>query len=196
MTQNLALALSTGVSSTGSYTNGTTFTWAPTSCGTDGACAMNGNTNSSSGYFYYSWYAATAETDMSSVAEDDATGSICPRGFRLPANYAISPGKSFGSLTDAYGMTTSGQGNALDKVSQLESFPLNFNRAGRYWNGSAGNYVGNYGRYWSSTTALTGSNEMSYYFVYTPSSTQGGPYTSPQDRQDKAMGVTVRCVAI
>ena len=200
MTSNLALALSTGVPSIGSYDDGTTFEWVPTNCGTNGECAMNNNTNSSSGYFYYSWYAATAESNMAATSEEDARGSICPKGFRLPKNYSVSQSSSFGSLTDAYDITISGQNNTLNKISQIEAFPINFNRAGRWYDGSSGSYIGTYGRYWSSTThpPRTGEKDgiRSYYLTYAPSSTSGGPYVEPQGEQEKIMGVTVRCVAL
>ena len=55
MTTNLNLSLSTNTPIIGSKNDGSAFTYTPTSCGgTNGSCAMNGNTMAGSGMWYYS----------------------------------------------------------------------------------------------------------------------------------------------
>ena len=149
---------------------------------------MNGNTayNSSTNTRYYSWYAATAETGTSSDASVDTSASICPIGWRLPANYTISSTKSYGSLTNTYGFTSGGGGNSQNHVSQLESSPLNFARYGYYGSGSL-SYNSTRGYYWSST-AYTDAT-YAYYFYYATS------FTLPQYGYYKYYGFNVRCVA-
>ena len=160
MTSELTLTLSSGTTITATNNDGTTFSWTPTNCGTNNACAMNGNTayNSARNKFYYSWYAATADTGTSSMTESDGdtTGSICPKNWRLPANYSVSQTKSFGTMTDAYGFTVNG-GSASSPRAQLETFPFDFYRWDHYQNGGLVNYPNYNGLYWSSTPYNTRS---------------------------------------
>ena len=186
MTSNLNYQLAAGVQAQGSSnTSRTAYPFTPTSCGSDGACSMNGNTVAS-GAYYYSWYAATAETGTSSDINVDTSASICPIGWRLPANYTIDSTKSYGSLTNAYNLTSGGANNSQNHVSELESSPLNFARSGNYGGGSL-NYNGTYGIYWSSTAYS--SSAVAYSFYYDAS------YTYPQGNSSKYGGFSVRCVA-
>ena len=186
MTENLQIPLSAGTTiEASSSTSATAYSFAPTSCGTDGACSMNGNTVAS-GAYYYSWYAATAETGTSADVNVDTSASICPIGWRLPANYTIDSTKSYGSLTNAYNLTSGGANNSQNHVSELESSPLNFARSGYYGGGSLFNN-GTYGFYWSSTAYS--SSTYAYYFYYYTS------LTYPQNYSRKYYGFNVRCVA-
>ena len=186
MTENLQIPLSAGTTiEASSSTSATAYSFAPTSCGTDGACSMNGNTVAS-GAYYYSWYAATAETGTSADVNVDTSASICPIGWRLPANYTIDSTKSYGSLTNAYNLTSGGANNSQNHVSELESSPLNFARSGLYGGGSL-LYNGTDGYYWSSTAYS--SSTYAYYFYYRTS------YTYPQHNSYKYYGFNVRCVA-
>ncbi|MBQ3352410.1 hypothetical protein IJG91_02000, partial [Candidatus Saccharibacteria bacterium] len=103
-----------------------------------------------------------------------------------PANYTIDSTKSYGSLTNAYNLTSGGANNSQNHVSELESSPLNFARSGRYGGGSL-DYNGTDGRYWSSTAYS--SSTGAYVFDYSTS------YTYPQDGSYKYYGFNVRCVA-
>ena len=191
MTDNLALELTAGTPVEASLnTSATAYTFTPTSCGTNGACAMNGNTvyGSTFNTYYYSWYAATAETGTSSQTNTDASASICPVGWRLPANYTIDSAKSYGSLTNAYNFTSNGANNYQTHDAELESSPLSFARFGAYYNGSQ-TYANQYGDYWTSTSSS--SSGHSYYFDY------GGGHTYPQQNNlSKYYGFNVRCVAL
>ena len=186
MTSNLNYQLAAGVQAQGSSnTSRTAYPFTPTSCGSNGACSMNGNTVAS-GAYYYSWYAATAETGTSADVNVDTSASICPIGWRLPANYTIDSTKSYGSLTNAYNLTSGGANNSQNHVSELESSPLNFARSGNYGGGSLSNN-GTYGLYWSSTAYSSSTRAYDFYY--------GTSNTYPQYYYSKYYGFNVRCVA-
>ena len=187
MTQNLEIPLASGTTIEASYnTTASAYSFTPSAaCSGNGACSMNANTKADNGTYYYSWYAATAETGTSTDVSTDTSASICPIGWRLPANYTIDQTKSYGSLTNSYGFTTNGANSPDNHVAQLESAPLNFARSGVYNGGLT--YNGTRGYYWSST-AYTGAANA-YYFFYNTS------YTFPQDHNAKYVGFNVRCVA-
>ncbi len=192
MTDNLALELTAGTPVEGSLnTSATAYTFTPTSCSTNGACAMNGNTltPAPNGNYYYSWYAATAGTGTSSQTSTDSSASICPTGWRLPANYTISSSRSYSSLTDAYGTTTNGDNNTNTNTSIFESVPLSFVRNGNYYSGSS-YYYDVYGFYYYSTASFNTTG--SYYFGYGASRT----YPQDYDISGKSPGQNIRCVAL
>ncbi len=188
MTQNLEIPLASGTTIEASYnTTASAYSFTPSAaCSGNGACSMNANTKADNGTYYYSWYAATAETGTSTDVSTDTSASICPIGWRLPANYTIDSSKSYGSMTNAYSFTTNGANNSQNHVAQLESAPFNFARSGYYSNGSL-LYNGTRGYYWSST-AYTDATDA-YYFRYGTSS------TIPQGSSYKYDGFNVRCVA-
>ncbi len=185
MTENLRLALSAGVQIIASMNNGSTFVWTPTSCGTNGICAMNGDTMITTNGGLYSWFAATAESDFFTEANIDAPASICPANWRLPANYTISPNKSYMSITDSYGATINGANNSYNRTGILEAFPLNFIRPG-YANNGSYMYAGQVGQYWSST-AYDGNNTVHEFYYSTT-------YTYPNSQRNGYWGEAVRCV--
>ena len=119
----------------------------------------------------------------------DVNGSICPAGWKIPANYSVAPSRSFGSITDVYGATVNGANNRQNHVSKLESFPLNFVRTGRHISGSLDSN-GVVAKLWSSTAYTT--NDNAYNFHYDGSV----PYTYPQNWDPKYRGYVLRCVAI
>ena len=168
-----------------------TFSWTPTTCGTGGSgtCAFNGNTTyvTTTNRWYYNWGAATAEMGTSSSV-GDVDGSICPAGWKLPYNYTISTTKSFGALTNTYGLTTNGANNNSSSAAVAQRFPLTFGITGAVISGGTLNYLNSYG-YWHSSTAQTTS--MAYNLLL-------GGYTWPQDTTSggKTSGYTVRCIAI
>ena len=187
MTSNLKYTLTANTDAIGvDHATNNTFTFnTGSACSGNGACIMNANTKMVQNYdgYYYSWYAATAGTGTSSMASGDATGSICPKGWRLPANYTSDSDKSYGSITDKYlgfHVNTSG-----DYTAKMEAIPLQFLRAGRYDGGTFYN-GGTHGRYWSST-ASTAAN--GYNLNYNTSNTY------PQNSNAKYNGFSVRCVA-
>ncbi|MBQ8984852.1 hypothetical protein IJ098_03295 [Candidatus Saccharibacteria bacterium] len=193
MSENLKLNLGTPSAPVtvkrAQYNSTYTEDWTPTGTGGSNAAEpMNSNTKTPApnGNYYYSWYAATAGSGTSAQTNTEAEYSICPSGWKLPANYTIDQTKSYGSLTNSYGFTTDGANNSQNHVVQLESAPLNFARSGNYGNGSLTNN-GTSGYYWSST-AYTGAT-YAYYFLYHTS------YTYPQRNGIKYLGFNVRCVA-
>ncbi len=156
------------------YNSAYTEDWTPTGTGGNNVAEpMNNNTKTPApnGNYYYSWYAATAGSGTSSQASTEAEYSICPAGWKLPANYTISSTKSYGSMTNAYGLTTNGANNTTTNTSTFEAFPLSFARTGYYTSGSPDN-VGAYGYYWSSTAYSDAT--YAYGLLY------GASYTGPQ----------------
>ena len=191
MTSNLKYTLTANSTAIGvNHSTNNTFTFNTGSvCGggnTNAACIMNGNTvmteQVTNGGYYYNWYAATAGTGTASMASGDATGSICPKGWRLPANYTSDPDKSYGSITEKYlgfHVNTSG-----DYTAKMEAIPLQFLLAG-FYDGGAFYYGGVFGDYWPST-ASTAAN--GYNLGYATS------FTDPQGSNVKYYGFSVRCV--
>ena len=190
MTSNLKYTLTANSTAIGvNHSTNETFTFnTGSNCGTDGSCIMNNNTvmteQVTNGGYYYSWYAATAGTGTASMASgDDAIGSICPKGWRLPANYTSDPDKSYGSITDKYlGFHVNTSGNY---VATMEAIPLQFLSAG-YYDGGSFYDGGTGGHYWSSTASRAANG---YDLRYDTS------VTYPQGSHAKYNGFSVRCVA-
>jgi len=192
MTQNLEIPLASGTTIEASYnTTASAYSFTPSAaCSGNGSCSMNANTKADNGTYYYSWYAATAETGTSTDVNVDAPTSICPVGWRLPANYTIDQTKSYGSLTNAYDFTTDGGNNYEDHKVALESTPLNFARSG-YQNNGRQVDINIYGYYWSSTAYVNTDN--AYIFIY---GTYTNSLTFPQSGGGKHYGYNIRCVAL
>ena len=185
MTSNLALALSAGTPVlASSNTSGETYSFTPTSCETNGACAMNGNTVVYGGYYYYSWYAAVAESGNASTITDTAK-SICPANWRLPADYSINTGQSYGSILMKY--LGKVEYETIGYLSILENIPLSFVRLHGYFDNGSLQSVSR-GYYWAST-AMAENSRVAYGFAYDASNTWGGYGTYKQ------YGFAVRCVA-
>ena len=95
------------------------------------------------GYVYYNWYTATAGNGtISTEANTNVTGDICPAGWRLPTG---GTGGEYANLVNSVGGATASVAN-----ERLLSFPNNFIYSGDYnYNTSGGR--GTFGRYWSAT---------------------------------------------
>ena len=132
---------------------------------------------------YYQWNAATAGTGGSDVTTryQDATGSICPKGWKLPTSGNSNLG-SFAGLTNAYGI-----GNNSAGATALTESPLYFIPAGYVYSGSL-NDAGRSGNYWSSTAY---SSTYAYHLYFYPS------YVSPSNYGygGRYYGRSVRCLA-
>ena len=125
----------------------------------------------------YSWGAATAGTG-GDITSGQATGSICPKGWRLPMS---SGDPSFANLQS--------KGSLGSTVQNWLNAPYYFTRTGRLWYDSNKLYnAGNYGYYWSSTPRSDSS--YAYFLGFNSSS-----YVSPAYNFGRAMGMAVRCVA-
>ena len=129
---------------------------------------------------YYQWNAATAGTGGSDVflRYQDATGSICPKGWKLPISGGSMP-SSFGGLTNAYSISSNTAGSTA-----ITQAPLYFSPAGQVMSGllyGAGGY------YWSSTAySSTNAYFLGFYSGnVSPSNSGAGRYG----------GFPVRCLA-
>ncbi|MBR2726000.1 hypothetical protein IKE87_01910, partial [Candidatus Saccharibacteria bacterium] len=140
----------------------------------------------------YNWAAATAQTGAQAAAagssgEQVIPTSICPKGWRLPAN---SGDYSFSTLMGSYGLPTTNQGSltsANNYSGQLQN-PLNFNRPGYYhWSNGALNGRDTNGNFWSSV----GYSSADAHYLDFLSST-----FHPQGGDNKGHGFSVRCVAV
>ena len=125
---------------------------------------------------YYQWNAATAGTGGSDVEYQDATDSICPKGWRLP-----SSGDS-NDTNDFYGLTT---GNNVDMGVFLAEAPYYFIPAGYVDSGSL-NDAGYDGGHWSSTAY---SSTDAYSLGFDPMA------VNPSMRGNRGRGWSVRCLA-
>ncbi|MBQ8984619.1 hypothetical protein IJ098_02060 [Candidatus Saccharibacteria bacterium] len=164
--------------------------WTPTGTGGtgNGTTPMNGNTKAANNTYYYSWYAATAGSGLSTDVNTDAPFSICPKGWRLPYNYTIdssTTSKSYSNMTKAYLNITTNTSTSTG-YQTLEAFPLNFARSG-YVGSGAFNSSG-YGYYWSSTAYSSAT--YAYYLLYDTA------FVGPQHNDRKYYGFNVRCVAV
>ena len=95
----------------------------------------------------YNWYAATAGTGTSSMANANAAADICPKGWRLPDG-GSSTDKSFKSLDIAMGGTGV---KVTDTVSRdkYRANPYLFPYSGYYSFGGGLLSQGQYGYWWS-----------------------------------------------
>ena len=127
---------------------------------------------------YYQWNAATAGTGGSDVTiqYQDATDSICPKGWRLP-----SSGDS-DDTNDFYGLTT-GTDATMGEI--LAEAPYYFIPAGWVNSGSL-NDAGYVGGHWSSTAdSSTDAYSLGFDFMN----------VNPSMRSNRGNGWSVRCLA-
>ncbi len=141
--------------------------------------------------YYYSWCAATGGTcEGVSTDGDNASGSICPKGWRLPKSgsgttndFAI-----MGGITSNVTKDTNYWGSAKNISFSGNTLTVN----GSTWiaagDVNTGGLVnpGSDGRYWSSTASS--STDAYYLYFY------GGNF-DPAGTLGKYLGRTVRCVA-
>ena len=143
----------------------------------------------------YNYCAATGGTvcNTDSMSED-ATSSICPRGWKLPGMTDSATGsdattdgsvKSYNNLANSYGYSNTSLG-----LTGMLSSPINLVRAGNARNGSLG-YRSSSGRgyYWASTRYT--SNTFAYH-LYLYDNYGNYVYKVNDFRYD---GCSVRCVS-
>lgn len=128
---------------------------------------------------HYQWNTATAGTG-GTITSGKASGSICPKGWRLPSSNSVSSG-SFGGLVEA--------GSIGTDVAKLNDAPYYFVRAGiAYQNNNLFGAAGDIGGYWSSTP--TTSSSTTYRLDFSGAST-----LNPSDNNLRRLGYSVRCIA-
>ena len=121
---------------------------------------------------FYQWNAATAGKG-DTITSDNATDSICPKGWQLPTSNNSNPG-SFDGLVGSLNSTT------------ITQAPYYFNPSGYVLSGSLRS-AGYDGNYWSSTAYSSASLAYRLYFY------SGGVYLS--SISDRCYGQSVRCLA-
>ena len=129
---------------------------------------------------YYQWNAATAGTGGESVTSGNATGSICPKGWKLPTGDNSNLG-SFGGLTNAYSISSNTAGSTA-----ITQAPLYFSPVGTVNSGSL-LMAGFQGNYLSSTVA-SNPNVYGIFFYSSMVDRTYGSYT-------RYSGRPVRCLA-
>ena len=132
----------------------------------------------------YNWYTATAGTGASTATSSQASGSICPKGWRLPAK------EDFVALDQAWG----GTGEGRESANTYNTF------IGAYTTGNNGGFtlsgyikgslegVGTDGSWWTSTTgSLAG---RAYSLNLSPNN-----MVAPNSLDYRFYGYAVRCIA-
>ena len=161
------------------------------------SCYQSESTYNTNGV-YYTHTAATAGTTANMNNNgDEATGSICPKGWRLPSVGAIakSANNDFYNMAQHYvgGISWSGNDNSgywQNYAHNMSSFPQNFTYSGFRWHDLDGvAYVGGRGGWWSSTVT---SSSRAYPLYILPGN------VNPRDDYNwhyRYYGYTVRCIA-
>ena len=124
----------------------------------------------------YQYTAATAGTGGSLDSYDDATGSICPKGWTLPSDR----NSDYPRLTGIYRIS----GYPTDATAITQA-PLYFSPVGYVTSGSL-SFAGGRGYYWSSTAD---SSDFAYYLYFYSSGVSRSDYDGRYD------GRSVRCLA-
>ena len=127
---------------------------------------------------YYSFMAATAGTGNSSLINGDASGSICPKGWKLPSNYGNG---SYNNFLDKTDIANSATGSA-----RLRSDPYNFPYTGFVTNGRLFN-IDSSGNHWSRT-ASSADHTNNLYF--------DNNRINPSANNGRYYGYSIRCVAL
>ena len=126
---------------------------------------------------FYQWNAATAGTG-GTITSQEATDSICPKGWRLPTSKSSG---EYQALMAAYNITSN-----TDSTTRITQSPLYFHPSGDVYSGSLRG-AGCYGYYWSSTAYSSTIN--AYYLNFY----SGG--VSPSLSSNRYYGFSVRCLA-
>ena len=130
----------------------------------------------------YQWNAATAGTGGADVVgEEDATDSICPKGWHLPTSNNQNNG-SFYYLLNQYGLASTTSAGSYDITqSPLYFAPYGDVVSGSLWDAGANGY------YWSSTAGSSTSGAYLFFFSH--------GYVGPSDNLGRYGGFSVRCLA-
>ena len=213
MTQNLRLKLSTGTALTPS-TSDVSSSWTPprstdtASCQrgvawnqdfegtkTVRSCYQSESTYNTNGVYYTHTTATAGTTANMNNDGDEATGSICPKGWRLPKarNTSTEPtNNDFYQMAKHYvnsNMTWNTNGSYgywNGGTHNLLSSPQNFIYSGYKWDDADGVGFSDVGFWWSSTVRSSyRAHNLQAHSVY----------VSPRNDYSRNFGFTVRCVA-
>ena len=140
---------------------------------------------------YYTHTAATAGTTVNMNNDgDEATGSICPKGWRLPktgTEYASSYNEFYNLSKEYKGSATWTSGYYWNGSNQMLSGEPKYVLSGyRYYSSASLGSTGSYGYYWSSTV----NDSSDAYHMYVNSSN-----VYPRHNSYRYNGFSVRCVA-
>lgn len=186
MVQDLNFLLNKNVPLNPSTTDITT-TWTPenstqTSEGTkwDDPSANIARSYTNGARTYYNFRATTAGTTSSSTTSGNASGSVCPKGWKLPSGgYS---GEYYKLISTRYRIENSSTGSA-----KLRSAPLSFNYTGMYdYSSGSVRLADSYGWHWSGTIY---SADMAYRPSFDSNS------VNPQARNVRGLGLALRCIA-
>lgn len=135
---------------------------------------------------YYQWNAATAGTG-GEITDTDATGSICPKNWKLPKSGSMfnNTKGSFYYLLNQYGLGMYVTGTYINDYNIALS-PLFFVRGGHVASTSFFN-AGQVGDYWSSRAYTSGAR-----YAYALHFYASGVMSS--SNHDRFEGYSVRCV--
>jgi uncharacterized protein (TIGR02145 family) len=138
-----------------------------------GTANIPANTLTRCGYLY-SWYAATAGTGTYAMTDGtQATGSICPTGFRLPSGQSGTGGPTANgtsiTVADLPVLSASMRSGSITSGDTDSSYYANWLYSGAWQGMHGGNYIkgmdnANTGHYWSSTKSGTAWRSYTLYF--------------------------------
>lgn len=135
---------------------------------------------------YYTWCAATAGTCSSAASGNDASASICPKGWKLPEGGTSGDFQTlYNKWTAATWTTSSGKNGRWLGAASTGAGGAFFPAAGRYGSSSPTG-VGSDGRYWSRLASDTGRADILSFDSGT---------INPTRNYSRNNGMSVRCVA-
>lgn len=173
--------------------------------GTDGvtSCTKNANTAASTTAYgvcaqydahylvgnHYTWNTATAGTG-GTITSANATGSICPKNWKLPSSGDNTTKSTFGYMLSRYGVNShsTGTSSVNNNTYNIALSPLFFVRGGyiepndKYLYGA-----GNYSRYWSSVPRTT-STDQALSLLFSSNVSPSNPY------ETRNRGLSLRCL--
>ncbi len=160
------------------FRNGITKSSTPSGSGDEYLWEKNGN--------FYNWYAATAGTNVGLGGFENATASICPKGWRLPTSRNAH---SYRYLIADYGLDTYNDRYRI--AEEMIKTPKNFILPGYHSQGSdtVVTNQGRYGEYWTSTANTDDKGNRNLWLYYQNVSGAENPVTA-------LIGASIRCMAI
>lgn len=181
---------------------------------------FNNNVQSTQGHLevgsYYSWYAATAGSAANTNnTGDDATESICPKGWRLPTNnggnglkdnsydkmittFLENASRGFDTYYGILGARTMDEMYYLSKSAYFENPPLYLYPSGVIDETGSIEQEYQIGAYWSSALKSKGSSNSGIiaYQLKVANTSRGSYSPSDSNAEQSSFGAKVRCVAV